>query len=195
MGSSHSPFIAIESRPPIITRCLNNIGIRAWLRSMVEDFRRGELYIMFQEEFLQVPNAGFEVKDITSATHNQPRVSQSSISFPSPDCFIYGRGALYSPPRNLPLGNRIIPHTLHICLLAARTTRQPLITPVLPQPAPIAGAHISKTRATSRLGGTRILEYLPCILGVFGAARFRATVFRRRISRPLRGVNGAAPSI
>jgi len=55
-----------------------------------------------------------------------------------------------SPPRNLPLRYRIIAHTLYARLLTARTTGQPLITPVLPQPTPITRAHIAKaTRCRS----------------------------------------------
>ena len=56
---------------------------------------------------------------------------------------------LNSPPRNFPFRNRIIPHTLHTRLLTARATRQPLITPILPQPAPVTRAHIAKTTALS----------------------------------------------
>lgn len=49
-----------------------------------------------------------------------------------------------SPPRNLPLTNRIIPHTPHPSLLTALTARQPLITPILAQSTAIAGADIAK---------------------------------------------------
>jgi len=60
------------------------------------------------------------------------------------------------PPRDFPLSNRIIPHTLYISFLAAQASWQPLITPVLPQPTPIAGRHIPKgRRSRSRHGRCR----------------------------------------
>ena len=56
-----------------------------------------------------------------------------------------------SPPRDLPLGDRIISHTLHIRLLTTRTTRQSLITAILPEPTPITRTHIPKTATLSSL--------------------------------------------
>jgi len=49
-----------------------------------------------------------------------------------------------SPPRNLPLGNRIVTHTLHISLLTTRARRQSLIASIFPQSTSITRTDITK---------------------------------------------------
>jgi hypothetical protein len=76
-----------------------------------------------------------------------------------------------SPPRNLPLGNRIVPHTLHTRLLTTSTRRQPLITPILPQPAAVTRTHVPEAAALSSLAPTSTCNRTPYDLDLLHAAR------------------------
>ncbi len=77
----------------------------------------------------------------------------------------------FSPPRNLPLGDRIVPHTLHTRLLTTSTRRQPLITPILPQPAAITRAHVPEAAALSSLAPTSTRNRTPYDLDLLHTAR------------------------
>ena len=95
-----------------------------------------------------------------------------------------------SPSGDLPLGNRIISYTLHTGLLTASTRRQPLITPIFPQPAPITRTHVPKAAALARLSSSSTTSRQHSLRTFYffhtGRARgLRSATLRRSISGAL----------
>lgn len=80
--------------------------------------------------------------------HNCP-----SISHHCPGRGHRSQAQHYSPARYLLLGDRIIPNTSHIRLLAARAARQLLVATVLTQPTAITRAHVPEVAALADLAG------------------------------------------
>jgi hypothetical protein len=94
---------------------------------VVKDFGGSEGNIGILKELFEVADSCFQVKDVARAINRSQ--ASSFASFSSFDLTIHPieilaeAGKWYSPPRNLPLGDRIIAHTFHISLLTTHTRR------------------------------------------------------------------------